>query len=73
MSVQEGDFEESDPTRRRSCETFTARRIYMLPPLPPTPPAFDDLMNVILESCSLDVLAGLAGQQGSAGQKVKGP
>ena len=28
VSVQEGDFEESDPTRRRSCETFTARWIH---------------------------------------------
>ena len=33
------------PTRRRSCVQWcTARRIYRLPPLPPTPPASDELM-----------------------------
>ena len=36
------------PDTPSSCETFTARRIYRLPPLPPTPPefGFSDVMMI---------------------------
>ena len=39
MSVQEGDFEESRPTRRRSCKVPLQRGGYpKASPLPPAPP-----------------------------------
>ena len=54
MDVQEGGFEEIHPTRRRSCETFTARRILRASP-PAAGPHIDGWVDWGLYSGGLGV------------------